>query len=492
MLYSTYKNNESIEMFVGMLQDKTPRKKYEEEIIRQKELMKTIIDAVPDCIFYKDIDGKYIDCNNAFAKSYYKTNKEYIIGKNDIEIENLSSQENKDLIRSSMVNKIIAMDKQVIKNKSKQCSKIKIKYENNGAKYMRSIKVPLINKRGDVLGIVGVARDITETVVLENKLNKMSYKDKLTGLYNRAYFDEKLKILNSKKYLPLSLIMGDVNGLKVVNDTIGHLKGDELLVDIAKVIDKSCRKEDFVFSWAEDICNRIRQKCKENETSIIPLSIALGSSTKIDETKYIDEILTEAEDKVYRKKLLHGTSIKSFIIKSLQETLAQKYPQTEEHTNRVVRYARHLGEKLNLPNHKLNELILLAKLHDLGKIGIPDEILLKPGELNSSEFDIMKTHTEKGYRIAMSNPDIEHVAKGILTHHERYDGKVHLLGLKGDEIPFLARIICVVDSYDAMTNDRTYKNKISKQKAIKELVKYSGTQFAPYIIKVFLKELENV
>ena len=238
-----------------------------------------------------------------------------------------------------MINNIIKLDKKVIETGNRKSNKLKIE-DDDSIKYMDSVKVPIIDKNGNVSGIVGIARDITSTVILEEKLKKMTYEDKLTGLYNRAYFDEKVKELNKEKYLPLSLIMGDVNGLKVVNDTMGHLKGDELLIDIANVIKQSCRKNDFIFRWGGDeiciilpntnekeseaICNRIKYKCEEYPNSVIPLSIALGTSTKTDINKEIDEVLTEAEDKVYREKLLHGKSIKSFIISSLQEALAQK------------------------------------------------------------------------------------------------------------------------------------------------------------------------
>ncbi|MDV8113728.1 diguanylate cyclase [Bacillus sp. BAU-SS-2023] len=501
------KINNKIEMFLGILQNQTSRKKYEDEIIKQKELLQTIIDTIPDCIFHKDIEGTYLHCNKAFAKEYYKTDKKEIIGKSDKDLEKIYIRETESKNKLSMINEIVKFDRQVIESNNEGCKKIKIKIDDDNAKYMESRKVPIFNKNGDVSSIVGVARDVTENVILENKLKKMSYTDKLTGLYNRAYFDEKIRKLNSQKYLPLSLIMGDVNGLKVVNDTLGHLQGDKLLIDISTVIKSSCRKKDLIFRWggdeiciilpkttakeAELICDEIKENCKEKSDSIIPLSIALGTSTKNDIRKEIDKVLTEAEDKTYREKLLHGKSIKSFIIGSLQETLAQKHPQTEEHTDRVIKYAKRLGKRLNLSNDNLNKLILLATLHDIGKIGIPDEILSKPGVLDSEEFEIMKTHTGKGYRIAMLNPDIEHIAKGILTHHERYDGKGYPLGLKGEEIPFLARIICVVDAYDAMTSDRTYKNKISKNRAKKELIKCSGNQFDPHIVKVFLKEIEN-
>ncbi len=495
----------NIEFFIGILQDQTERKKYEEEITKQKELLQTIIDTIPDCIFHKDINGKYLDCNVAFSNEYYKQDRKKIIGKSDRELKSMLKAD--DLLnKNSIVDEIVKLDNKVIKNKKKECSKLKIKY-NEKTKYMESIKVPIINKKGDVSSIVGISRNVTDNVALEKKLKKMSYKDKLTGLYNRAYFDEKLKELDNNKDLPLSLIMGDVNGLKIVNDTIGHLKGDELLVSISKVIKNSCRKEDFVFRWggdeiciilpkttkeeAQNICNRIKNNCKEYSTGNIPLSISLGTSTKVDSTKDINEVLMEAEDKAYREKLIHGRDTRRFIMNSLQETLISKHPQTQEHADRVVKYANRLGKKLGLSNEELSELILLAKLHDIGKIGIPDNVLLKPGKLNDYEFNIMKTHSEKGYRIALSNPEIEQVAQGILTHHERYDGSGYPLGLKQNQIPYLARIICVVDAYDAMTNDRSYKNKISKKDAIKELIKYSGSQFDPEIVNAFLEEIVN-
>lgn len=494
-----HKNN-NIKMFLGILQNQTNRKKYEEEIIRQKNLLETLVDTIPDCVFYKDIEGKYIDCNVAFAKEYYNKNKNDILNKTDEEIIK-STDLNVDIVSS-----IIESDNQIIKTKLKKSKTIKISRNNSKLKYMESIKTPILNSNGDVSGIVGVARNVTKTVILEEKLKVMSYKDKLTGLYNRAYFDEKINQFNAEKYLPMSLIMGDVNGLKLVNDTIGHLKGDELLKDITKVIKKSCRKKDFIFRWggdeicillpntteaeAEVICDKIRKNCENTPTDTIPLSIALGTSSKNTCSRNIDDLLKEAEDRVYREKLINSRGGRSFMIDSLQESLGQKHPQTEEHTDRVVKYAKRLGSRLKLRNDKLNELILLAKLHDIGKIGIPDDILLRPGKLNEEEFSIMKTHTEKGYRIAKSNPEIEPVAKCILAHHERYDGTGYPLGLKGEDIPLLARIICVVDSYDAMTSNRSYRAKISKEGAINELKRCSGSQFDPYIVEVFLEEIK--
>jgi len=496
------KENGEIKYFLGILQNQSERKKYEEELINQKELLNTLVESIPDGIYHKDKDGKYLKCNNTLVKDYYKITKAEIIGKDIKSIYKKASNRKGIFKEEKILDKLILQDDKVINTKNKLKEKIKIEL-NRKIRYIESIKVPVIDKGGVVTGIVGVVRDVTENVILENKLKKMSYRDKLTGLYNRAYFDEKLKELNNKEFFPLSFVMGDLNGLKVINDAIGHLEGDKILKEISRVIKNSCRKDDLIFRWggdefcillpktteeeAEAICNRIRKNCKLNHKTIIPLSIALGVSSKKESKKPIDEVLVEAEDKVYREKLVNEKRIKKNIIDSLNKELFLRHDYIKEHINRVKKYAVELGKKMNLSEKELKNLKMLAKLHDIGKVGIPEEILSKPGKLKKEEYEIIKTHAEKGYRIAMFNPEFEKIAPCILAHHERYDGTGYPLGLKGDEIPLLARIINVVDSYDAMTNKRVYKKSLSAEEAKKELKKNSGTQFDPIIVEKFLE-----
>ena len=490
------KKENKIVAYLGILQDQTKRKKYEEETIKQKNLLKTLVDTIPDSIFYKDIDGRYLDCNIAFAKDYYQCNKREVIGKKD-----------KDMTSSpKLLKDILITDERVIKNKEKQVNLINI--ENDGQiKYMECIKAPILDNKKNVWGIVGVSRDITERVLTERELKKISYTDKLTDVYNRTYFDKKIKNLNTENNLPLSLIMGDVDGLKIVNDTLGHLKGDELLVQIANVLKKVCKKESLTVRWGGDefvvllpnteyeeakkICNKIKSVCKKESYTSIPLSMSLGCATKTNINQNINAILKEAEDKLYKEKLPSHINSKKRILNVLNKSLTEKSLETKQHTDRVVNYVKKLGNSMGLNSSQMKELILSAKLHDIGKIGIQDEILLKPEKLTDDEFDIIKTHTEKGYRVAKSNYEIAYVANNILSHHERWDGKGYPLGLKDKEIPLLSRIICIADSYDAMTSERAYKNKMSNGEAIKEIKKCSGKQFDPELVKIFIEEFST-
>lgn len=176
---------------------------------------------------------------------------------------------------------------------------------------------------------------------------------------------------------------------------------------------------------------------------------------------------------------------------SLQTGLQTKSLETEEHTERVVNNSLIIGERLSLPISVMDELTIVAKLHDIGKIGVSEEILLKQGNLSEEEFEIAKTHTEKGYRIVKASNQLDNVAKGVLTHHERWDGKGYPLKLKGESIPLIARIVSIADSYDSMTNDTVYKKALSKKEAINELKKCSGKQFDPHIVKIFVEYLKE-
>lgn len=205
----------------------------------------------------------------------------------------------------------------------------------------------------------------------------------------------------------------------------------------------------------------------------------------------IRKALREAEDKVYRQKLIHKNSLSTSVLNLLMRRLRKNGYETEEHSSRVVEYSIEIGKRIPLSISSMPELILVAKLHDIGKVGIDEKILLKPTNLTYEEFEIVRKHTEKGYRILKALNHIDSVAKGVLTHHERWDGKGYPLRLKGESIPLVARIVAVADSYDIMTTGTLYKKPLTKKEAIDELKLNAGYQFDPQIVRVFVNYLQN-
>ncbi len=482
----------------GIITDAEEKTKKELELENQKNILRTIIDSLPEAIFYKDRNFKFIGCNKNFSDYYKKFGVNNVIGKTDMEI-----YPDKEISK-----KFAKEDKKILEDKAPRYIE-GIAYDEQGTEFIEeSIKVPVINKDGEVWGIVGLARNITTQKTLEKKLRNLSYIDTLTGLYNRTYFEEKLEELNKEKFLPLGIIMGDVNGLKLINDSLGHLAGDELLKSISRVLKEACDDKVYIFRWGgdefmilmpncneyrcESVVSDIKEKCKENEHAFIQLSIALGNVVKhtVEEDSY--KCIKEVEERVYRQKLLEKNSIRSSMINSLKKGLEAKNMETEEHTERVEEYALEIGKRYGFKTSQEDELMLVAKMHDIGKIGIEEDILIKPGKLTKEEFEIMKTHAEKGYRIINASSELDNVAKCVLMHHEKWDGSGYPLGIAGEEIPLMARIIAIADSYDVMTHDRVYRKAMGKEDAIKELKRCSGTQFDPNLVDIFLKYLKEV
>lgn len=341
----------------------------------------------------------------------------------------------------------------------------------------------------------------------EKEIKYLSFHDYLTGIYNRAFFEEELVRLDTERQLPLTIVIGDVNGLKIINDVFGHERGDELLIRIARILKESFRSEDIVARWGGDeftvilpkldteetlkIISRVNGRFKKESTKTLPLSVAFGLSTKTHFSQKTAEVIKTAENNMYGQKISEQKSIQSTIITSIGKALKEKDYETERHIERMKDLGVKLGKDLKLPEETLDDIALLATLHDIGKISIADSIIFKAADLSRKEWKVIKRHPEIGYRIAESSAELAPIAKGILHHHEWWNGKGYPKGLSGEHIPLIARLIAIVDAFDAMTNDRPYRKALTIEEAIAEIKRCSGTQFDPELVKKFIKIIKS-
>lgn len=358
-----------------------------------------------------------------------------------------------------------------------------------------------------ILYLEGIIIDITKQKEKENEIRYLSEHDYLTDLLNRRVFEDYKNSISSADEYPVSVIVADIDGLKLINDTLGHSSGDELIKRASMMLAMHKRQEDMLFRTGGDefclilpktdavevecIMTEIMHKCSDENynqrhcTDFIELS--LGHATAISAKNSISNIILQAEDYMYRRKLIKNGSAHGRGVEQMKGMMFERSQETEEHSGRLTSITKAMGVYLNLNNSELDDLELFSTLHDIGKVGIPDSILLKKGKLTDDEFLIISRHSSIGYRIANASQDFKHIAEYILHHHERWDGSGYPQGLKGEKIPLLSRILAVADTYDAITENRVYRKARNKQFALQEIQNNSGTQFDPRIVEVFLE-----
>ena len=346
---------------------------------------------------------------------------------------------------------------------------------------------------------------LEELEIREDKLYHLSHYDQLTGLANRRFFELEFERLNNKKHFPLALIMADVNGLKLINDSFGHVSGDELLKNIGLAMKTNCGEnqhvsriggDEFIILLprtdvreAEEIIKRIRTAVMDSNIHNIDVSVSFGIGIKSSEEENISDILKKAEDQMYSNKLVEGPSMRSRTIDTIIQALYEKNPREEAHSSRVSELCKQMGIHLGMTEEKIREIEKVGLLHDIGKVAISDTVLEKPGSLTKEEFEEIKKHPEIGYRILGTINEMSQIAEYVLAHHERCDGTGYPKGLKCDEIPLVAKIIAIADAYDAMVSDRPYRKGLPEEVAIGEIIKNAGTQFDPELAKIFVEKV---
>ncbi|MFP4178133.1 MAG: HD domain-containing phosphohydrolase, partial [Acholeplasmataceae bacterium] len=481
--------------FMGTAHDITYRKRIEEKLKRSESTLRTIFsnlhfgialyDHARDSIIYTN--DKFLELYGVEKKNMRRAKDIYRAITDDPERQKVLEEAVEKAISSSDPAKM-SWDDIMIERAGKQMFV---------AAYI--IRIPDSNM------IVSTVRDMTESIQKQRQIEYVSYHDYLTDLYNRRFYEEKLRELDRKKSLPLGLMFIDLNGLKLINDAYGHSTGDRALSTVAKVLkEKSDKKtyaariggDEFALlvpntseTEMEGHAQRIKERLAHVKVDHVMISVAIGYAIRYNTEEDIFAISKGAEDTMYRHKITEGSSARNRTIKMILMTLTEKYSYERLHSKRVSNFCFEMGRALDLSEDDRKELALAGLFHDIGKIAIPDHILGKPEALTAEEYERMKTHTEVGYQILRAADEYSNLAEYALYHHERYDGKGYPAGLKGEKIPLFARIISIVDAYETMTSKRSYRAERTKEEAIRELRFCAGSQFGPELTELFIERI---
>ncbi|MDO4534536.1 MAG: diguanylate cyclase [Clostridium perfringens] len=357
---------------------------------------------------------------------------------------------------------------------------------------------------------------------LKNIINK----DKLTGFYNYNYFNDKLEIILKEalhKNRIVSVILIDINYFKIYTDMNDHLSRNLILKDLSEVLSSFKKNGDLLARYNDEgfaailkdtdkdeayrICKNIKEKFREKSIETKKLTLSIGVVEFPKEAKDYLEVIKSCDDNLNKDRILNKTYTENYAdvlknikdedkevissIKTLIGVINGKDKYTYGHVKRVVNYANLIAKELKLDEKDRKYLIYGAYIHDVGKISVSKETLIKKMPLNDSQWQEIREHPKYGYEIIEKIDCLKDMSDMVLYHHERYDGRGYPKGLKGEKIPYLVRVLTVIDSFDAMTSIRPYNNKKTYDEGLEELKKCSGTQFDPKIVQVFSKVITD-
>jgi diguanylate cyclase (GGDEF)-like protein/PAS domain S-box-containing protein len=488
----------NIAISVGI--DITEKMKLDLELKDERNLLRTTLLSVGDGIISTDLHGAVVYVNKV-AESLTGWKQSEAEGKPIQQVFSIMNEITR-LPSENIVKKVIST------RKIHEIANHTILTAKDGREYpIEDSAAPIIREDGQVAGAVLVFRDFTEKKRRNEEILFLSYHDHLTGLYNRRFFDEWMDRIDSEGIHPVSLVMADINGLKLMNDAFGYRAGDHLLQRTAEILKQECGGDgiavrvggdEFVLllsgitrNETELIIKRIKEKISKSRVSNMVLSISIGMGVKTQISEDLRKIYKDAESDMYKHKLYESLSFRSRTIGLITSALFEKSDREMAHSKRVGNICMAIAKRMAFSDEGVSRMEIAGLMHDIGKIGVPEAILNKPTSLTPSEWEKMKRHPEIGYRILLSTQEYSEVADFILAHHERWDGKGYPRGLAGEAIPLESRIITVADSYDAMTTQRPYKVGLDWKEAIEEMQHCAGTQFDPLIVDELISYVKS-
>lgn len=472
-----------------VMRDITARLQAEKDLAKSQAEKQAVLDAIPDLMLIIDQDGNLIDYRKPEG---VETNIE--IGPETIG-RNIA-----DMLPADIAGQYRRCIAQAIASGKTQFYEYNINIR--GALSYRDMR---FSKVGDTV-VLAMMRDMTAIKHSEAQLDFLSMHDPLTGVYNRTFFEGAMRKVAWQDNRGVAILVCDVDGLKLINDTLGHRAGDDLLRVVAgglratvvagdDIVARIGGDEFAVIIYAPDE-GRLERAVEALDRFVVgyndknpqlPLSLSVGWAADYASSKQAEDLFKIADNDMYRQKLHQSQSMRSSIVQTMMRALEERDHITEGHADRLQHLAEKLGQQLGLPGGRLADIRLLAKFHDIGKVGIPDSILNKPGRLTDEEMAVMRRHCEIGYRIARASSELSPIAEWILKHQEWWNGKGYPLGLAGEDIPLECRILGIADAYDAMTSNRPYRNALPHDDAIAEIVRCAGSQFDPRLAGLFIK-----